>query len=461
MPNPASVFCEEQGGQVDIRTENGGQVGYCLFPDGSECEEWALFRGECVPGSAGVCNELADEMEQMLGVGMAITAPAPFEDYITGQTGTGCQVTASGTGLDFENVGVVVDALSGMFQTRGWQEDISYDGAGPTGMLGGYRQDNMLCLWLVDWAPSEEANCPSDQPISACELSPEQKLYTITLNCAEDTSTTASSYPERIQFAPGAISSQVQGNLAADGLAQYVLTAMAGQEMTVRLETAGDAAEVSAILIIWGEDGTVLISDHAGATTWTGELPFTQDYYIDVRSVAQVPVNYTLEVIIPPATDVSEGAEVLPLDVPVGFEFLFGLADSLMLPPDFPVAQGTPAVQPYVITAEPGEYEISLDYGPECQGAGACHYGSLAGKKVASNQPESTRNFVFEADRAQKVMLAKDIEGYFIEAVCGANCDDAKVFWIYNGFQYMIGLKGGQQSDVVDLANAAIINSLR
>jgi putative hemolysin len=52
MPNPASVFCEEQGGRLEIRTgTDGGQIGFCLFPDGSECEEWAFYRGECQPGS--------------------------------------------------------------------------------------------------------------------------------------------------------------------------------------------------------------------------------------------------------------------------------------------------------------------------------------------------------------------------------------------------------------------------
>jgi|GEM_PF-1349407 hypothetical protein len=47
LPNPASVNCEEVGGTLDIRDEGDGQVGYCLFPDGSECEEWALLRNEC------------------------------------------------------------------------------------------------------------------------------------------------------------------------------------------------------------------------------------------------------------------------------------------------------------------------------------------------------------------------------------------------------------------------------
>jgi putative hemolysin len=53
MPNPASVHCDEQGGKLEIRTEAGGEVGYCLFPDGSECEEWAFYRGECAPGEGG------------------------------------------------------------------------------------------------------------------------------------------------------------------------------------------------------------------------------------------------------------------------------------------------------------------------------------------------------------------------------------------------------------------------
>jgi putative hemolysin len=50
LPNPASVYCEEQGGSVEIRTDaDGGQYGVCIFADGSECDEWAFYRGECSP----------------------------------------------------------------------------------------------------------------------------------------------------------------------------------------------------------------------------------------------------------------------------------------------------------------------------------------------------------------------------------------------------------------------------
>ncbi len=48
LPNPASKYCIEQGYNITIRTNpDGSQTGYCIFPDGSECEEWAYFRGEC------------------------------------------------------------------------------------------------------------------------------------------------------------------------------------------------------------------------------------------------------------------------------------------------------------------------------------------------------------------------------------------------------------------------------
>jgi len=53
MANPASVYCTENGGYSKIRTaEDGGQYGVCVFDDGTECDEWAYFRGECQPSDA-------------------------------------------------------------------------------------------------------------------------------------------------------------------------------------------------------------------------------------------------------------------------------------------------------------------------------------------------------------------------------------------------------------------------
>ena len=176
----------------------GVRCGYCIFPDGSECEEWAFFRGECVPGGgyqpldAADCADLADAMSKSVGVKVT-TGTAAFADYVGGDSGSGCQITATGTGADFENYPKTAASLKEILQAKGWEENIQYAADGPTSTAAGFQQENRLCLLQVGWQPSEDADCPTDQPISACELAPEQQLYTIVLNCAETSAKEAES----------------------------------------------------------------------------------------------------------------------------------------------------------------------------------------------------------------------------------------------------------------------------
>jgi putative hemolysin len=56
IANPASVFCTENGGKLEIANEEGGQRGICTLKDGTKCDEWAYFRGEC-PKKCGECPQ--------------------------------------------------------------------------------------------------------------------------------------------------------------------------------------------------------------------------------------------------------------------------------------------------------------------------------------------------------------------------------------------------------------------
>jgi putative hemolysin len=358
MPNPASENCVAQGGTLEIRQGEGGEAGYCVFADGSECEEWALMRGECAPGQsaasadgafadpfaycaavgtidapdarytgaqppaavidgirrafdapadtpadfysngtfwrcadgqvkacfvganlpceakadlsetpnegtaafckenpsaevvpaaatgratvfswscadgvpvkgeqvaqadaqgfiadfwyviepsatatdaetgvympipADACATLQADAEAALGVAFTMSE-APFFDYVSQEGGSGCQLTATGTGADFiipdADPMSVVDALKFFFAFQtpdGWQEEMQYAAGGPTGMGIGMTRDAALLLILAEWTPDPAANCPDDQPISACELTPEQQLYTVTVQAA-------------------------------------------------------------------------------------------------------------------------------------------------------------------------------------------------------------------------------------------------------------------------------------
>ncbi|MBC7473429.1 MAG: DUF333 domain-containing protein [Candidatus Sericytochromatia bacterium] len=51
IANPASQFCINNGGKLDIRTDStGSQNGVCIFEDKSECDEWDFYNGKCKKG---------------------------------------------------------------------------------------------------------------------------------------------------------------------------------------------------------------------------------------------------------------------------------------------------------------------------------------------------------------------------------------------------------------------------
>jgi putative hemolysin/predicted metal-dependent phosphoesterase TrpH len=55
IANPASVNCVNKGGTLSIQKRgDGGEYGICIFEDNRQCEEWALFRGECPAGGRKV-----------------------------------------------------------------------------------------------------------------------------------------------------------------------------------------------------------------------------------------------------------------------------------------------------------------------------------------------------------------------------------------------------------------------
>jgi len=71
LPNPASVYCVEQGYELNIVENADGQVGMCVFADGTQCEEWSFYRGECGQewATATVSAQQAGTMHNCLNPG--------------------------------------------------------------------------------------------------------------------------------------------------------------------------------------------------------------------------------------------------------------------------------------------------------------------------------------------------------------------------------------------------------
>lgn len=100
--------------------------------------------------------------------------------------------------------------------------------------------------------------------------------------------------PERIRFASGATSATVDGFSIANAPKRYVLRAMAGQEMTVNLVTPSAFTYITVLT----PDGGNLAGADGIIQNWTGRLPATGDYTVEVINTAQGAANFTLRVTI-------------------------------------------------------------------------------------------------------------------------------------------------------------------
>ncbi len=112
-----------------------------------------------------------------------------------------------------------------------------------------------------------------------------------------------------IKFASGTTSTALNGTTTKGYLFSYGLNCNAGQTMTVNLHVPSGTA----YLDIFGINTGLLLGDSVKATTWTGVLPQTQDYVIEVVPGDLQEVNYLLTVSVTgtPATPPSTGGSIV------------------------------------------------------------------------------------------------------------------------------------------------------
>jgi hypothetical protein len=86
--------------------------------------------------------------------------------------------------------------------------------------------------------------------------------------------------PNRIEFKRGANSTTVSGVVRGDEEAEYVLSAKQGQRLTIKLTSVPAKSSVFQIL---GEDNETLGLEYDANFNYSGVLPKTGDYFINVK----------------------------------------------------------------------------------------------------------------------------------------------------------------------------------
>lgn len=98
--------------------------------------------------------------------------------------------------------------------------------------------------------------------------------------------------PQLVNFASGTTSISLNGTTTNGYVFSYALACNANQTMTVSLNVPSSSAYID----IFGISTGTLLSSSAKATTWTGILPQTQDYVVEVVPSNGQVVNYSLTV---------------------------------------------------------------------------------------------------------------------------------------------------------------------
>jgi len=112
----------------------------------------------------------------------------------------------------------------------------------------------------------------------------------------------------RIEFITGTTSNTTSyRELVSGKFDEYMLGAMAGQELTVNIVPYTFTDSENFVLTISGMDGSVLVSEAAQVHLWTGILPATQDYVIRVTNQGNT-AQYQLNVNIPWRIKLTAGA---------------------------------------------------------------------------------------------------------------------------------------------------------
>jgi len=146
---------------------------------------------------------------------------------------------------------------------------------------------------------------------------------------------------QRIQFAPGAVSKTIAGDVQAPNRNRYVLRAMAGQEMTVEIASPGQVVNFAVSGVDDGQPYKRLDNEDR---FWSGSLPATQDYLITVVTAHGNPAYLLTVTVITPA------AMPPPVSTPMRIRFAPGAISETI-----PGTLASGATAQYVLGAAAGQ----------------------------------------------------------------------------------------------------------
>ena len=134
------------------------------------------------PIPAEECQKLATRLQDAIGIPMKADED-DFSDINTGDDGRSCHITGTASDKTFANPDEVMGKMTKLFD--GWLDDPERADSGPDGADKGLTKGNRLAVLGVSWEPGPAVNCSDKEPLSACKILPQQRLWTATADIVE------------------------------------------------------------------------------------------------------------------------------------------------------------------------------------------------------------------------------------------------------------------------------------
>jgi hypothetical protein len=128
------------------------------------------------------CQKFAAQAQAAAGFALK-AGEDDFTDLTDDSDGRSCHISGSASGQTYGAPIDLITKLAGVFAD--WRDDPQRAADGPGGAEKGLVSGNRIAEIEVSWEPGPGATCSDKEPLSACKISPQQKLWTAIIDIVE------------------------------------------------------------------------------------------------------------------------------------------------------------------------------------------------------------------------------------------------------------------------------------
>jgi hypothetical protein len=127
------------------------------------------------PIPAAECQKLATQTQGVVGLAMQASED-DFTDLTDGSDGRSCHISGSASDRTYSGPAELIAQIAKVFGD--WRDDPVRAADGPDGAERGLTSGNRIATVQVSWEPGPGVACSDKEPLSACKILPQQKLWT-------------------------------------------------------------------------------------------------------------------------------------------------------------------------------------------------------------------------------------------------------------------------------------------